>query len=127
MRLGTAALTLTVALTFVGLASAQESGNWFTRWFTPTLTRTDEAKKADVKDDAANVVAAVAAARLKQAKADLERRREVCLKLREIAIANSDDDLQRKAEMLDQRAYELFLAAKNQTGGVRSEVQKGAR
>src|SRR5713226_6708411 len=113
MRLGTAALTLTVAMAFAGLASAEESGNWFTRLFT-RAEKTQTAGKIDSKTDANKIPVSSSNNRIKQAKADLERRQEVCLKLREIAIANGDDDLQRKAEMLDQRAYDLYVAAKNQ-------------
>jgi hypothetical protein len=114
MRLGAAALTLTLALGFAGLASAEESGNWFTRLFTATPEKTEPANKIDVKTDPTKIPVSSSNNRIKQAKADLERRQEVCLKLREIAIANGDDDLQRKAEMLDQRAYDLYVAAKNQ-------------
>jgi len=114
MRLGGAALTLTLALGFAGLASAEESGNWFTRLFTATPEKTEPANKIDLKTDLTKIPVSSSNNRIKQAKADLERRQEVCLKLREIAIANGDDDLQRKAEMLDQRAYDLYVAAKNQ-------------
>jgi hypothetical protein len=114
MRPGAAALTLTLALGFAGLASAEESGNWFTRLFTATPEKIEPANKIDVKTDPIRIPVSSSNNRIKQAKADLERRQEVCLKLREIAIANGDDDLQRKAEMLDQRAYDLYVAAKNQ-------------
>ena len=114
MRVGTAALTLTLALGIAGLASAEESGNWLTRLFTATPEKTESTNKIDVKTDPNKIPVSSSNNRIKQAKAHLERRQEVCLKLREIAIANGDDDLQRKAEMLDQRAYDLYVAAKNQ-------------
>ncbi|MBI2805159.1 MAG: hypothetical protein HYX68_09305 [Planctomycetes bacterium] len=113
MRLGTAALTLAFGLGIVELVSAQESGNWFTRMFTPA-TKTSAAKKTE--DEAAAKAAkknAASASRLTKAKADLERRQAVCLKVREIALATGDDQLLKQAEQLDGRAWELYVAVKN--------------
>ncbi len=36
------------------------------------------------------------------------RRQEVCLRLREIAFQTGDDDLSRKADELDQKAWEAY-------------------
>jgi hypothetical protein len=132
MRLGTAALTMTVALGFAGLATAEEPGNWFTRMFTPTLERPDQAKPTEVKVEPTKIPISTINNRRVQAEADLNRRREVCLKLIEIADANGDDDLRRKAEMLDQRAYDLYVAAKNQGRSVErtaseTDAKKGGR
>lgn len=109
MRLKAAALALVLGLGIVGLASAQESGNWFTRMFTPT-PKTEPAKKSDVKTETPS---APSLEKLNQAEADLDRRQAVCMKLREIGIESGDEDLVRKAEQLDQRALELYYAAKN--------------
>ena len=114
MRRGIAGLAIAVSLGFVGLASAEESGNWFTRIFTPAATKADEAKKLDVKIDPTKIPAAANNNRAIRAKADLDRRQEVCLKLIEYANALGDDDLRRKAEQLDQRALDLYYASKNQ-------------
>jgi hypothetical protein len=132
MRLGIAAMTLSVTLGFARLAYAQESGNWFTRLFTPTPAKTASTDKTEVKTDATKIPISSSNNRLTQAKADLERRQDVCLKLREIAIASGDDDLLRKAEMLDQRAYDLYVAAKNQARtpvptAPSSDAKKGGR
>jgi hypothetical protein len=133
MRLGTAALTLTVALGFAGLATAEESGNWFTRLFTPTAEKTEPEKKTepdkktDAKTEPAKMPVSSASNRRARAEADLNRRREVCLKLIEIANAIGDDDLRRKAEMLDQRAYDLSVAAKNQAPIADQDAKKGGR
>lgn len=37
------------------------------------------------------------------------RRAEICQRLREIALSNNDDALLRKADQLDQRAWETYL------------------
>jgi hypothetical protein len=131
MRLRLAALTVAVGLGFVGLASAQEPTSWFKMpaWFSPAPAKKDEAKKADLTADLAPIaVTSTNNQRAARAKADLDRRQEVCLKLREIAIALGDDDLLRKAELLDQRAFDLYLAVKNQgPGPVEPAAQKGGR
>ena len=88
MRFGAATLTLTLALGLgvVGMASAQESGNWFTRLLSPA-EKVDPDKLAD-KADAPKIPPAVNRTALKaakKAKADWERRVDVCDKLRRIA------------------------------------------
>jgi len=131
MRLGTAALTLAFGLGVVGLASAQESGNWFTRMFSPG-DKAAPAKKLDAKTDLSALPMPATNHRAIKAKADLDRRQEVCMKLIEIAIATGDADLHRKAELLDQRAYDLYVAAKNQSRAlevpaVPPDTKKGGR
>lgn len=49
-----------------------------------------------------------------KAKTDLLRRQEICLRLREIAVQTGDEELNRKADQLDQRAFEIYL---QRTGG----------
>lgn len=129
MRFGAAALTLAVGLGVVGMAPAQESGNWFTNLFTGG--KNDPARRIDLKD-VTPIPPSTVNNRAIKAKADLDRRQEVCMKLREIALATGDDDLMRKADMLDQRAFDLYLAAKNQPASVdRSmsavDAKKGGR
>jgi hypothetical protein len=122
MRLTTAALTMTAALAFTGLAMADEQpGNWFTRMFTPTLERP---KKEELKVDPAKAPAITTSNNNSNtnAKADWLRRQEVCDKLRDLAIAIGDEDLRRKAELLDQRAYDLYLAVKNQASAAERPV-----
>lgn len=114
MRLRLAVLTLAVSLGIVGLASAQEATNWL-GWFKGTPAKTEPAKKLEEKAEPTFTPAAVNGARALRAKADLDRRQEVCMKLIDIAIATGDEDLRRMAEMLDQRAVDLYFAAKNQT------------
>jgi hypothetical protein len=127
MRLGTAALTLAFSLGVVGLAAAEESGNWFTRLFSPSAEKTESAKKLDVKAEAPKMPAASNNNRSIKAKADLERRQEVCMKLLDIANATGDDSLRHKAEMLDQRSYDLYVATKNASRSVEADAKKGGR
>ncbi len=126
MRLGIAALTLTVGLGFVGMASAEESGNWFTRLFT-SANKTESAKKPESKIEPLITPAKSAEIRILRAKADLERRQEVCLRLIDIADATGDEELRRKAMMLDQRAWDLYVASTNLPQAVESDVKKGDR
>lgn len=153
MRHGIAALTLTVSLGFVGLAAAQESGTFFERPFGPATQKTDpdsqesgswfqrlfgsapqkaeSTKKIEVKSEPARPPVSRNFRALK-AKADLDRRQEVCLRLREIGLATNDDDLVRKAELLDQRAWDLFVATTSQArsnprAAVESDARKGDR
>ena len=127
MRLGTAALTLAFSLGVVGLASAEESGNWFTRLFSPAVEKTESPKKLDVKTDGPKIPATSNNNRAIKAKVDLERRQEVCMKLLDIANATGDESLRHKAEMLDQRAYDLYVATKNPSRAVEPDAKKGAR
>jgi hypothetical protein len=65
------------------------------------------------KDSAGNVVTSVSShadpgARLR-AELDWKRRAEICQKLREIAASTGDADLERFAERLDQRSWDLYL------------------
>jgi hypothetical protein len=113
MRLGIAAFTLAAGLGFIGLASAQEGGTFFERPFGPAPERTEKtepAKRVEVKAEPIKAPAVSSNVRAMRALADLERRREVCLKLREVGLASGDEDLVRKAEMLDQRAWDLYRA-----------------
>ena len=111
MRLKVMAFTLAFGLGVVGLVSAQESGNWFTRMLTPAA-KVEPAKKADAKSEPPAKPTA-SSSRLVQAKVDLERRQAVCNRLIEIADASGDDDLRRKAEQLDQRAWDLYTTTVN--------------
>jgi hypothetical protein len=115
MRLGAAALILALGLGVVGTASAQESGSWFTRLLNPAAEKVDPEKSAD-KADSPKVNPAVNRTALKaarKAKADWERRTEVCLKLREIALETRDDELLKKVEQLEKRSWDVYIAATN--------------
>ena len=112
MRLGTAALTLAVGLSVAGLACADDApaGNWFSNWFARPASKTPEPVSG--KDETPRIPTGNA---LKKLKADLDRRQEVCLRLLEIANEAGDEELIRKTNDLDRRAWEIYVAAKNRT------------
>ena len=107
MRLRNLALTVLFGLGVCGFVSAEESGNWFTRLFNRSSEKSEPAKvepakstqKSGLPDD-----------RIIKAQADLQRRQDVCVRLLEIADASGDEDLRRKAETLDRRALEAYMA-----------------
>jgi hypothetical protein len=130
MRLRLAALTLVFGLTVAGVVGAEESGNWFTRMFTPTPEKTDkdEAKKSDTKSDASKMPPTITFnQRAKRARADLDRRWEVCEKLRAIAVAKGDEEMERKVEQLHQRAWDVYVAATNAGPVAETKLKKGDR
>lgn len=111
MRLGTIALTLALTWGAVGAASAQDTAPWNKRLFSSSpAEKADPDKTPAVKVDAPKISTATVNG-INQAKADLDRRQEVCLKLREIGIDSNDDALVRRADELHQRAWDLYVAA----------------
>jgi hypothetical protein len=111
MRLGTAALTVALSLAAVGLAAGQEesTGSWLSRLTGSRSGRTAQRTESFRIDPAA--LAAVDLERQRQAKSAWERRVKACLALREIADNLNDEDLRRKADELDRRAWEVYQAA----------------
>jgi hypothetical protein len=132
MRLGIAALTLAAGLGFVSLAAGQEGGTFLERVFSsPAAEKIEPAKKIEIKTEPVKPTLSINLRALK-AKADLDRRQEVCMRLREIGLTTNDDDLIRKADMLDQRAWDLFVASASQARSsarpaVEAEAKKGDR
>lgn len=61
------------------------------------------------------------AIRRAHALADLMRRQEVCQKMLEIGWATGDEELQRQAEELNQRAYDVYLQCTGQTSGATTD------
>ncbi len=119
MRLRIMALAVALGLGIVGIVSADDSGSWLPRWLSPWSGKTDKSEKIDPgktaadKEDALKKPPVSDAARRKQAKADLLRRQEVCLKLREIADAANDEDTLKRIDQLESRAWALYAAATN--------------
>jgi hypothetical protein len=107
MRLRNLALTLLIGLGVCSFAAAEESGNWFTRLFNRPAEKSEPPKVEPVK---AVPKSGLPNDRIIQAQADLQRRQDVCERLMKMAIDAGDDDLYRKAETLDQRAYEAYKA-----------------
>ncbi len=86
-----------------GPAANANQGNWLTRWL-PFGHKEEKPKAPEAKRPAE----APAAVRAREEAAFL-RRRAVCLKLQEIAIRTRDDELLRKAEELDQLAWDTYV------------------
>ncbi len=127
MRLGTAALTLTVCLGVAGVACADDapSGNWFTNLFSRPAAK-DADKSSSDKDEPPRTSPANLNRKLK---ADLFRRQEVCLELERIALETGDDALLHKAQELSERAAEVFRAGQNRIGEAArgsAETKKGS-
>lgn len=130
-RMAAFALTLMVGLGGVGLVSADDSGSWFTRIFNAPKAigdKNESGKDSTPKGDLPPTQPS-AAKRARQAKADLERRQDVCLKLREFALANGDEETLAKIDRLEQRAFDLYLAATNAKTATVTDVsaKKGDR
>ena len=113
MRFRIALLTLACALGVCGWACADE-GNWFTRMFTPGSAKkeiVDVDKRALAKTPDNKDMPPIGPAPGRRALDELERRQDVCQKLRDIAEANGDEEMLRKVEQLDQRAWDIYVAS----------------
>lgn len=97
---------LACGLMVVGLARSDEPrSTWFSRLFLPDLKTATNPKKSD----AAAKAAMPPPVDEKSAREDWMRRVEVCDKLREIAAFNHDDDLRRRADQLEARAWDAYV------------------
>jgi hypothetical protein len=116
---GTAALALALGVgAAAGARAAEPANNWFTRLFyTPPAARKDAAPAKDAQAES------VIPPRIRQAnaKADLIRRLEVCDKLRELAFQTGDDELLRKADRLEQRAWDVHARTTNTPAGLSAD------
>jgi hypothetical protein len=83
------------------------SGNWFTRMWS-FGDKPDVHKTAEPKGGAPSAAEPVAA-RMAREEAALNRRNAVVTRLREIAFQTQDDGLLRKADELQDRAWQLYL------------------
>ena len=77
-------------------------GTWFAK-------KTPEAQKDNKGQPVKDAKADFDAARRLRAELDWKRRAEVCQKLRQIAFETNDDELDRFAERLDQRAWDVYI------------------
>lgn len=102
-----------------GDAPVKSGGNWFTRLFHRQATASPGAEE---RAPASTTKADPNAAARVRAEMELLRRQEVCDKLREIALQNGDDELRRKADQLDQRAWEAYLQKTGRTQGNRGAL-----
>ncbi len=105
------ALGLALGLTTLVKADDEDvkppkTGNWFTRLFTHDSA---PKKKDAVKDEVARPMPPSPIVMRKKAEGELLRRQEVCEKLRQIALETSDKELARKADDLEQRAWDIYV------------------
>jgi hypothetical protein len=91
---------------------SSSKGSWFSRLFSgkSQAPAQPKEKKMDKNDAAERYAASRKAAVVSQAREKNEwlRRVAVCDKLRDIAALTNDDELLRKADQLDQRAWETY-------------------
>jgi hypothetical protein len=113
MRLRNLALTVLFGLGVCGIASAEESGNWFTNLFTRRTEKTETAKADANKSEPAKSEpkSALPDDRIIKAQADWQRRQDIIVRLLELAEAAGDDELRQKAMTLDRRAWDAYTAA----------------
>ena len=91
------------ATALVSTAAWADSPSWWSRLWgrgQPAPAQKESSGKAEVK--APPVIPS-------REKEIWMRRAEICQKLREIALSNNDDALLRKADQLDQRAWETYM------------------
>ena len=114
-------VALSLGLGLAAIAQADEddvkppakTGNWLTRLFAKDSAA--KKKETDAKREDKPSAPSVALIRQK-AQSEWLRRQEVCDKLRQIALETGDQDLSRKADALDHRAWDLYV---QQTGGAK--------
>jgi hypothetical protein len=97
-----------------GPAAAKSTDNWFTHRFSfgkqaPAKKAADAKPKADAAASTKMAAREAAAAQRARDEADLLRRQGVCLKLRTIAAQTNNDELRRKADQLDEQAWNIYL------------------
>jgi len=85
-----------------------QSGNWFTRLWSTGDKPAPQKSSASAKKNEPSAAEAAASRRTRE-EVILNRRNEVILKLREVAQRTSDDVLLRKADELQERAWDLYL------------------
>lgn len=96
--------------------NAPAKKSWF-GW--PSFNRKARAKDAAPKEKEVPSIRIDPNALKAREKAELGRRLDVCLRLREIALQTRDEDLSNKAFQLEQKAYELFYQRMAQIGSSR--------
>jgi hypothetical protein len=93
-----------------GAADVSKSGNWFTRLWSFGDKPPDKRPPAGDKKKSEPASAVVSPPnRRDREEVILNRRNEVILKLREIALRTSDDALLHKADELQERAWDVYL------------------
>lgn len=117
-------LSTTVAEGQTGKSSpVVKKKSWYS-WLVP-FRKTEKASPVESKEAKSPVPLPSPASDYAREKADWIRRAAVCDRLREIAAVTSDDELDRQAEQLNQRAWQVFLKRTSQgataQAGLRSD------
>jgi hypothetical protein len=100
-RAGLAALVLGVAVSAAAAQKPAEPSSWWPSFWGDAKPKA----KADGQKEAPRVNRAAAYARLER---DWERRKEVCDRLREIALETNDTKLEEEAARLDEAAWKIY-------------------
>jgi hypothetical protein len=121
--------TAILALLAAGWLSAAEpepaKGSWLER-IQPWSKKVPEAQKDSQGKPHTDAMPHTDASRRLRAELTWKRRAEVCHKLRQIAAQTNDAELERFAERLDQRAWEVYLRDSGPAPAV-AEPSGGAR
>ena len=119
-RAGLAALVLGVAVSAAAAQKPAEPSSWWPSFWGDAKPKA----KADDQKGAPRVNRASTYARLEK---DWERRKEVCDRLREIALETNDTKLEEEAVRLDVAAWKLFQARSDRllSDGVHDEPKAG--
>ena len=112
------------ALGAAGRVAADPPQTSWTARLWPWSKKAPEGQKDATGQPAKEAKADVEAARRLRAELDWNRRAEICQKLRQIAYETKDDELDRFAERLDQRAWDVYI---RQTGGSGNNLPRDER
>ncbi len=127
MRWPTTLLALFLTLGLAGLVCADESGNWFSRMFSLGSRKAEADKKKAEKDaepqaDDWTPGTPTAKPKDRQATQDWQRRLDVCTRLRAVAMEIGDLELEQKAEMLEKRVFEAYVASSNRNDLAKQKI-----
>lgn len=112
------------ALAAVGRVDADPPQSSWTAKLWPWSKKVPEGQKDATGQPAKETKADLDAPRRLRAELDWKRRAEICQKLRQIAYETKDDELDRFAERLDQRAWDVYI---RQTGAARTNLPHDER
>ncbi len=105
---------LAIQMPAAGAEEKKPAGNWFTRLF-------HKSSPAPAKQEAKNQAVAPEAQPI-LARSALFRRLSVCDKLRQVSLQTNDNDLERKADMIEARAWEEYNQEINRVAQSRSTL-----
>ena len=107
-----------------GVAADPEKSSWTARLWPWSSKKVPEGQKDGSGQSVKDAKADFDAARRLRAELDWKRRAEICQKLRQIAYETKDEELDRFAERLDQRAWDVYI---RQTGAGAASLSQDER